>query len=187
VLPGIIGVIQATEIIKLAVGLGTSLLNRLLLYDALEMRFRELKLRRDPECPLCGEHPTIRELIDYEGFCGLPPANQPTPMHPDEVTVQEMKRALDHPELGIKVVDVREPDEYKIAHVEGAELLPLSQLAQRFHELDPNQALYLHCKMGGRSMQALQFLRQQGFQNLKNVKGGITAWSHEIDPSVLKY
>ncbi len=187
VLPGIIGVIQATEIIKLALGAGTSLLNRLLLYDALDMKFRELKLRRDPECPLCGEHPTINALIDYEGFCGLKSANQTTPMHPDEVSVQEMKRALDNPGLGIKVIDVREAEEHRIAHVAGAQLLPLSQLAQRFTELDPSQPLYLHCKMGGRSMQALQFLRQHGFQNLKSVAGGITAWSNEIDPAVPKY
>jgi adenylyltransferase/sulfurtransferase len=187
VLPGIIGVIQATEIIKLVLGLGTSLLNRLLLYDALEMKFRELKLRRDPECPLCGKNPTITELIDYEGFCGLTPPEQPKPMHPDEVTVQEMKRALDHPELGIKVIDVREAYEYQIAHVKGAMLIPLSQLARRFHELNPDQTLYIHCKVGARSMQALQFLRQQGFQSLKNVKGGIDAWSDEIDPSVPRY
>ena len=108
-------------------------------------------------------------------------------MHPDEVTVQEMKEALTRPELGIKVIDVREPDEYQIGHVEGVPLLPLSQLAQRFHELDPNQSYYIHCKMGGRSMQALEFLRQQGFKHLKNVKGGITAWSNEIDPTVPKY
>ena len=187
VLPGIIGIIQATEIIKLIIGRGSSLLNRLLLYDALEMKFRELKLRRDPECPLCGDHPTITELIDYEGFCGVEPAEQIKPMHPDEVTVQEMKRALDHPELGIKVIDVREPYEYQIAHVKGTVLLPLSQLVRRFRELDPNQMLYLHCKVGARSMQALQFLREQGFQSLKNVKGGIDAWSNEIDSSVPRY
>jgi len=187
VLPGIIGVIQATEIIKLALGVGTTLLNRLLLYNALEMKFRELKLRRDPECPLCGEHPTITQLIDYEGFCGIKPANEATPMLPDEVTVQEMKRAMDNPALGIKVLDVREPDEYWIAHVQGTRLLPLSQLAQRFGELDPDQPLYIHCKVGGRSMQALQFLRQHGFQNLKSVKGGIAAWAAEIDPSMPRY
>jgi sulfur-carrier protein adenylyltransferase/sulfurtransferase len=186
VLPGIIGVIQATEIVKLAMGIGTSLLNRLLLYDALEMKFRELKLRRDPECPVCGDHPTITQLIDYEGFCGLTPTQDKT-MHPDEVTVQELKQALDNPSLGIKVIDVREPDEYQIAHIEGAELLPLSQLAQRFEELKRDQPLYIHCKMGGRSMQALQFLRQQGFQKLKSVNGGITAWSSQIDPRVPKY
>jgi rhodanese-related sulfurtransferase len=124
-------------------------------------------------------------LIDYEMFCGITP--QTTAMHPDEVTVQDMKRALDDPKLGIKVVDVREPDEYEIAHVEGAQLLPLGQLQARFTELDPNQQYYLHCHHGGRSMRALQFLRQQGFKYLKNVKGGIDAWSTEVDSSVPRY
>jgi molybdopterin/thiamine biosynthesis adenylyltransferase/rhodanese-related sulfurtransferase len=187
VLPGVIGLIQATEVLKLVVGMGQSLLNRLLLYDALEMRFRELKLRRDPQCPLCGEHPSITELIDYEGFCGVPDQTKSDSMHPDEVTVQQLKEALDNPILAIKVIDVREPDEYQIAHIEGVPLMPLSQLSHRFNELNPAQAYYIHCKLGGRSMKALEFLRQQGFKNLKSVMGGITAWSNEIDPSVPKY
>ena len=187
VLPGIIGLIQATEVLKLVVGMGNSLLNRLLLYDALEMKFRELKLRRDPHCPVCGEHPSITQLIDYEGFCGIPDQSKSDSMHPDEVTVQDLKAALDNPKRDIYVIDVREPDEYRIAHIEGAELLPLSQLGQRFRELNPERAYYLHCKLGGRSMKALEFLRQQGFKNLKSVKGGITAWSNEIDPTVPKY
>src|SRR5438105_3111271 len=161
VLPGIIGTIQATEILKLALGQGTSLVGRLLLFDALEMKFRELKLRRDPECPICGEHPTITKLIDYEMFCGINPKAESHDMHPDEVTVQDLKRALDDPKLGIKVIDVREPDEYQIAHIEGATLVPLSSLQQRFTELDPNAQYYIHCKAGVRSMKALQFLRQQ--------------------------
>ena len=187
VLPGLIGVIQATEVLKLAVGMGSSLLNRLLLYNALEMKFRELKLRRDPQCPLCGEHPSIHELIDYEDFCGLNSPTKPQPMHPDEVTVQDMKAALHDPRLGIQVLDVREPDEYQIAHVKGVPLLPLSQLQRRFSELDPETPYYIHCKAGGRSLQAVEFLRQKGFKHLKSVKGGITAWSNEIDPSVPKY
>jgi adenylyltransferase/sulfurtransferase len=187
VLPGIIGLVQATEVLKLAVGMGRSLLNRLLLYDALEMRFRELKLRRDPQCPLCGEHPSITGLIDYEGFCGVSEKPKTDSMHPDEVSVQELKQALDNPSLGINVLDVREPNEHQIAHIEGVPLLPLSQLAQRFNELDPEQPYYIHCKMGGRSLQALEFLRQHGFKNLKSVRGGITAWSNEIDPTVPKY
>jgi len=187
VLPGIVGCIQATEILKLALGKGSTLIGRLLLFNALDMKFRELKLRRDPQCPVCGDNPTIKELIDYEMFCGITAEPEETDMHPDEVTVQDMKRALDDPALGIKVIDVREPDEYEIAHVDGVPLLPLSQLEQRFTELDPNQQYYIHCKMGGRSMRALQFLRQQGFKYLKNVKGGITAWSDEIDHSVPKY
>ncbi len=186
VLPGIIGVIQATETLKLALGIGESLVGRLLLFDALGMKFREIKLRRDPQCPLCGEHPTITQLIDYELFCGAAAPLPTTPMHPDEVTVQDLQRALADPSLGIKTLDVREPDEHRLSHIEGVPLLPMSQLAQRFGELDPNQPYYIHCHAGGRSMQAVQFLRQQGFKSLKSVKGGIQAWAQEIDPSVPK-
>lgn len=186
VLPGIIGLIQATEVLKLTVGMGSLLLNRLLLFQALEMKFRELKLRRDPGCPMCGEHPTITELIDYEGFCGID-AQTMNSIHSDEVTVQEMQSALAQPGLGIKVLDVREPDEYQIAHVQGVSLLPLSQLAQRYSELDPEQHYYLHCKVGARSMKALQFLRERGFRHLKSVRGGIDAWSDQIDPTVPRY
>ena len=187
VLPGVIGLIQATEILKLAAGIGAPLLNRLLLYNALDMQFRELKLRRDPGCPLCGQNPTIKELIDYEGFCGLNNKPENTAMHPDEVTVQQMKEALDNPRLGVRVIDVREPDEYEIARVAGVPLLPLSQLAGRYTELDPEQPYFIHCKMGGRSLQAVEFLRQHGFKNVKSVRGGITAWSSEIDGTVPRY
>ncbi len=187
VLPGIIGCIQATEILKLALGKGSSLIGRLLLFNALEMKFRELKLRRDPQCPLCGEHPTITKLIDYEQFCGIPSEAPVQMTNPDEVTVQEMKKALDDPKLNIRVIDVREPDEYQIAHIDGVPLLPLSALAQRFTELDPNQTLYIHCKSGVRSMKALKFLREQGFKYVKSVKGGITAWADEVDSTVAKY
>jgi adenylyltransferase/sulfurtransferase len=189
VLPGIVGCIQATEILKLALGKGSSLIGRLLLFNALEMKFREVRLRRDPACPLCGEQPTIRGLIDYEQFCGIPaePAAAAPTSNPDETTVQEMKRALDDPKLGIKVIDVRDPDEWQICHVNGVELLPLGSLPQRFTELDPNQTIYIHCKSGIRSMKALRFLREQGFKYLKSVKGGIHAWSDEIDHSVPKY
>jgi sulfur-carrier protein adenylyltransferase/sulfurtransferase len=187
VLPGIIGCIQATEILKLAIGRGSSLVGRLLLFNALELKFRELKLRRDPQCPVCGEHPTIRELIDYEQFCGIVPEPASSQANPDEVTVQDMKKALDTPALGIQVVDVREPDEYEIAKVQGVPLLPLSELPDRFTELDPNQQYYLHCKAGVRSLKALNFLKQQGFKYVKSVKGGISAWSDEIDSNVPKY
>src|SRR5271154_4930653 len=186
VLPGIIGCIQATEILKLAIGKGNLLVGRLLLFNALDMKFRELKLRRDPACPVCGEHPTIKELIDYEVFCGI----EPTPVdngNPDEVTVQEMKRALDDPKLGIKVIDVRESFEYEIARIEGVPLLPMSELQNRFTELDPNTQYYLHCKVGSRSLSALSFLREQGFKYVKSVKGGINAWSDEIDRNVPRY
>jgi len=185
VLPGIIGCIQATEILKLAIGRGSSLVGRLVLFNALDMKFSELKLRHDPQCPVCGEQPTIKELIDYEQFCGMVP--EPTTANPDEVTVQDMKKALDDPKLGIKVVDVREPDEYEIAKVRGVSLLPMSELRDRFTELDPNQQYYLHCKVGMRSLKAVDFLKQQGFKYVKSVKGGINAWSNEIDSNVPKY
>src|SRR3954453_3295011 len=170
VLPGIVGTIQATEILKLALGKGSSLIGRLLLFNALDMKFREVKLRRDPQCPLCGDSPTITKLIDYEQFCGIQPEPEVPAMHPDEVTVQEMKRALEEAKLGIKVIDVREPDEYQIAHVNGVPLIPLGALPQRFTELDPNQILYVHCKSGLRSLKAVQFLKEQGFKYAKSVK-----------------
>jgi sulfur-carrier protein adenylyltransferase/sulfurtransferase len=190
VLPGIIGTIQATEILKLALGKGSSLIGRLLLFEALDMKFRELRLRPDPKCPLCGENPTVTKLIDYEMFCGIvpqPPAMDSNQCEPDEVTVQEMKKALDNPALGIRVIDVREPDEQEIARIKGVPLFPLSTLPQQFTELDPNQQIYIHCKSGVRSLRALHFLRDQGFKYLKSVKGGINAWSDEIDHNVPKY
>jgi adenylyltransferase/sulfurtransferase len=187
VLPGIIGCIQATEILKMALGKGSSLIGRLMLFSALDMKFREVKLRRDPQCPLCGDHPTITRLIDYEQFCGIPAEPATPSSNPDEVTVQEMKKALDDPKLGIRVIDVREPDEYQIAHVGGVPLFPLSTLPHKFTDLDPNQTLYIHCKSGIRSLKALRFLREQGFKYVKSVKGGISAWSDEIDHNVAKY
>jgi molybdopterin/thiamine biosynthesis adenylyltransferase/rhodanese-related sulfurtransferase len=187
VLPGIVGCIQATEILKLALGKGATLIGRLLLFNALDMKFRELKLRRDPQCPVCGEHPTVTELIDYEQFCGILPEPVNPGRNPDEVTVQDMKKALDTPALGIKVIDVREPNEYEIARIAGVPLIPLSVLPRRFTELDPNTQLYIHCKSGVRSLKALEFLRQQGFKYVKSVKGGIEAWSDEIDHHVPKY
>jgi len=187
VLPGIIGCIQTTEIIKLALTQGKSLVGRLLLFNALDMKFREVKLRRDPKCPLCGENPSIKELIDYEVFCGIQPHSEEPGIDPNEVTVADMKRALGDPSLNVKVIDVRDPDEHEICHVEGTRLLPLGELPDRFTELDPNQSYYIHCKSGKRSMKALEFLREQGFKYVKSVKGGILAWSDEIDPSVPKY
>ena len=187
VLPGIIGCIQATEILKMALGKGSSLVGRLLLFNALDMKFREVKLRRDPQCPLCGDKPTITGLIDYEQFCGIPAEPAAAGVNPDEVSVQEMKAALTNAKLGIKVIDVREPDEYQIAHIDGVPLVPLSALPQKFTDLDPNQSYYIHCKSGIRSLKALQFLREQGFKYLKSVKGGISAWSDEIDHGVPKY
>jgi sulfur-carrier protein adenylyltransferase/sulfurtransferase len=186
VLPGIIGCIQANEILKLALGKGTTLVGRLVLFNALDMKFRELKLRRDPACPVCGENPTIKELIDYEVFCGIEPPSKENE-NPDEVTVQDMKKALDNPKLGIKVIDVREPFEYEIARIEGVPLLPMSQLQQRFTELDPNTQYYLLCKVGARSHSAAEFLREQGFKYVKNVKGGTNAWADEIDRNLPRY
>ncbi len=187
VLPGIVGCIQATEILKLALGKGTSLIGRLVLFNALDMKFKELKLRRDPQCPLCGDNPSIKELIDYEQFCGIPSEPVNPASNPDEVTVQDMKKALDDPKLGIKVIDVREPDEYEITHIQGVPLVPSSTLRQNFTNLDPNTQYYIHCKSGVRSMKALTFLREQGFKYIKSVKGGITAWADEIDHNVAKY
>lgn len=187
VLPGIIGCIQATEILKLVLGKGSSLIGRLLLFNALDMKFRELKLRRDPKCPVCGENPTVTELIDYEQFCGIVPEPVNSGQNPDEVTVEDMKKALETPSLGIRVIDVREPDEQEIARVAGVPLFPLSRLPQQFMELDPNTQIYIHCKSGKRSMKALEFLRQQGFKYVKSVQGGIEAWSDRIDHSVPKY
>jgi molybdopterin/thiamine biosynthesis adenylyltransferase/rhodanese-related sulfurtransferase len=187
VLPGIVGCIQTNEIIKLILGQGAPLIGRLLLFNALDMKFRELKLRKDPNCPICGENPTITELIDYQQFCGIPQQEEENDHSADEVSVQDMKKALDDPSLGIKVFDVREPDELEIARIEGVPQIPLSQLPQRFTELDPNEQIYLHCKAGGRSLKALNFLREQGFKYTKSVAGGITAWSEEIDSNVPLY
>jgi adenylyltransferase/sulfurtransferase len=151
------------------------------------MKFRELKLRRDPKCPVCGENPTVTELIDYEQFCGIVPEPVNSGHNPDEVTVEDMKKALETPSLGIRVIDVREPDEQEIARVAGVPLFPLSRLPQLFMDLDPNTQIYIHCKSGKRSMKALEFLRQQGFKYVKSVQGGIEAWSDRIDHNVPKY
>ncbi|KAB2661104.1 MAG: molybdenum cofactor biosynthesis protein MoeB, partial [Verrucomicrobia bacterium] len=136
---------------------------------------------------LCGDQPSIKELIDYEMFCGIVPEPVNISQNPDETSVQAMKLALDQPALNIKVVDVRDPDEYEIAHVLGTQLIPLGSLGERFTELDPNQQIYLHCKSGIRSMKALKFLQERGFKYVKSVKGGIRAWSEEIDSSVATY
>ncbi len=187
VLPGIIGVIQATEAIKLILGKGDVLLGRLLLYNALDMKFREMKMRRDANCPACGERPTITKLIDYEQFCGV--RGEPTmnaQQAGDEITAVELAAMLKRGET-FALVDVREPDEWAICHIPGATLLPLSELPQRFGELPKDGRIVLHCKGGKRSMKALLFLREQGYADLKSVKGGINGWSTDVDPSVPKY
>ena len=184
VLPGLVGCLQAIEALKLILGRGETLLGRLLLVDAWRMRFREIKVRRDPRCPVCGEAPIIKELMDYQPTCNTA---GPQGAAAEEITVQELQQVLAHPREGVVVLDVREPDEYQIARIPGTVLLPLSQLPQRVQELDPNATYYLHCKGGMRSLKALKFLQEHGFKHLKNVKGGITAWSEQIDPKVPKY
>ncbi len=186
ILPGAIGTIQATETVKLILGIGEPLIGRLLLYDALGMSFREMKLRKDPSCPVCGENPTVTELIDYQEFCGIPQANaQAQADEVPEITVSELKRKMDSGE-GINVLDVREPHEYEVANI-GVRLIPLGELPERLVELDQNETFALHCKTGGRSARAVKLLQDAGFQNVYNVKGGITTWSEEIDPSIPKY
>jgi sulfur-carrier protein adenylyltransferase/sulfurtransferase len=191
VLPGIVGAIQANETIKLLIGGGEPLINRLLLFDAWKMRFRELKLRRDPDCPVCGERPTVRELIDYEAFCGLRPAPTAATSEEkgamEEMTATELKRRLDAGE-DLQIIDVREPHEFDVARIPGAKLIPLGQVVNRQSEIDPTRETVLHCKMGGRSAKAIEALTRAGFGGrLVNLKGGITAWSNEVDPSVPKY
>src|SRR5262252_4047697 len=188
VLPGLIGVIQATETVKLIMGIGEPLIGRFLIYDALRMRFRELKLRKDPDCPVCGTHPTIHKLIDYEEFCGLRGQEQPVntiPAGVPEITVEELKQQLDA-KKDLFILDVREPHEYKICNLNGY-LIPLNDLPKRFQELDPNKELVVHCRSGARSAKAVTFLQQAGFTKAKNLKGGILAWADRIDPKVPKY
>jgi len=186
ILPGAIGVVQATETVKLILGIGEPLVGRLMLYDALGMSFREMKLRKDPNCPICGENPTVTELIDYEEFCGTPQANAAEEKNGvPEITVQELKRKMDSGG-GLNVLDVREPHEYEVANI-GAKLVPLGELPQRLAELGRDENFAIHCKTGGRSAKAVKLLHDAGFQHVYNVKGGITAWSEEIDPSVPKY
>ncbi len=189
VLPGIVGTIQATETIKLILGDGDPLVNRLLLFDAWTMRFREVKLRKDPNCPICGTHPTITKLIDYEEFCGIaPPEPAVDPTEDDEeITAVELKRRID---LGqdIQIVDVREPHEYAIARLPNTILIPLGQITTRVREIDPARQTVVYCKVGLRSAAAVRRLKQNGFPGrLLNLKGGILAWSKDVDPSVPKY
>jgi molybdopterin/thiamine biosynthesis adenylyltransferase/rhodanese-related sulfurtransferase/molybdopterin converting factor small subunit len=191
VLPGIIGTIQATETIKLLLGIGETLVGRFVIFDALRMRFRELKLRKDPECPVCGEHPTVTELIDYEQFCGLraePTETQTgTSTMADEITAKDLKAELDAGKP-IVIVDVREPQEYQINRIPGSVLIPLGELPQRYEqELDRNAAIVCQCKSGARSAKATAFLRTMGFGNVRNLTGGILGWIDQVDPSQPKY
>src|SRR5512140_676538 len=187
VLPGIVGTLQALEVIKLIVRQGDPLIGRLLLFEALQMKFRELKLKKDPECPVCGEHPTIHELIDYEEFCGIRPreGNHNGSHRDKEITVEQLKERLDRGE-DIHLVDVREPHEYEIVNL-GAKLIPLRKLPERVQELDPSREIVVHCKVGERSERAAEFLRSVGFTNVRNLVGGIRAWAEKIDPGMPRY
>ncbi|MDQ3486598.1 MAG: molybdopterin-synthase adenylyltransferase MoeB [Acidobacteriota bacterium] len=181
VLPGIIGTIQATEAIKLLLGIGEPLIGRFIIYDALRMRFRELKLRKDPECAVCGEHPAIKELKAYAGYCEVA-----TPERSMDITVRELKERMDRGDAP-RVIDVRETHEAAICSIPGAELIPAAQFAQQLGELDPNEEIVVHCKSGGRSSRAVQMMQHRGFTNVRNLTGGVLAWVNEIDPSQPKY
>jgi molybdopterin/thiamine biosynthesis adenylyltransferase/rhodanese-related sulfurtransferase/molybdopterin converting factor small subunit len=189
VLPGVVGTIQATEAIKLILGAGTTLVGRLLLYDAWTMRFRELKLRRDPSCPVCGDHPTIKQLIDYEEFCGVRPAAAQAPgVSVPETTVEELKVRLDA-RTPLYLLDVREPHEYQISRIGGSTLIPLGQLAARLGELpaaSEGREIIVHCKSGARSAKAVALLKEHGIE-ARNLNGGILAWIDKIDPTLAKY
>jgi molybdopterin/thiamine biosynthesis adenylyltransferase/rhodanese-related sulfurtransferase len=185
ILPGLIGCIQATEAVKLLLGKGSPLIGRLLLYDALQMSFREFKVRRNPSCPACGDHPTVTKLIDYEQFCSVRGQEPPPPGFAD-TTVEELKLRLDRHEK-VFILDVRNPEEYQICRIPGSTLIPLPDLPNRLRELEPDREMVVHCKSGMRSAKAVTFLQQQGFRNLKNLKGGILAWADKVDPAMPKY
>src|SRR5437868_12352093 len=187
ILPGVVGVIQATEAVKLLLGRGDPLIGRLLHYDALGMTFREFKVRRNPKCPVCGDRPTITKLIDYEEFCGV--RGQETPPPPSasgDISVEELKQRIDRGEK-VVILDVRNMPEFQICRIPGSVLLPLPELPSRLGELDPEQEMVVHCKSGMRSAKAIAFLKQQGFKRLSNLQGGILAWAERIDPSMPQY
>ncbi len=186
ILPGTIGLIQATEAVKLILGVGQSLVGRLMLYDALAMKFRELKLRRNPECPVCGDHPTVTKLIDYQQFCGIPQHTPEPEVLGSDITPREVKAKQDRGDI-FTFIDVREPNEYQICKIPGTVLIPLGDLPKRLNELDKQAEIIAHCKSGVRSGKAVDLLKQNGFQNARNMKGGILAWSDQVDPSVPKY
>jgi sulfur-carrier protein adenylyltransferase/sulfurtransferase len=186
VLPGIVGTIQAAETLKLILGKGEPLIGRLLLFEALAMKFRELKLRRNPECPVCGDHPTVTKLIDYVQFCGIRGEEAPTTVtNIPEITPRELKTRLDRGD-DLYILDVREPHEYQICNI-GGHLIPLGELSRRAAELDSSKEIVAHCRSGKRSAEAVDFLRKAGFKKIWNLKGGILAWSDEVDPNVPKY
>ncbi|MDE3061779.1 MAG: molybdopterin-synthase adenylyltransferase MoeB [Acidobacteriota bacterium] len=188
ILPGLVGMIQATEVIKLILGNGAPLVGRLLLVDALAMRFRELKLRRNPECPVCGANPTVKELIDYEQFCGIEPKPKEEVKLQNgipQMTVRELKQRMDAGDE-VFILDVREPYEYQIANI-GGTLIPLNDVPRRMTEIDPGQEIVVQCRSGARSQRVAEFLKQNGYDRVANLAGGILAWADQIDPSVTKY
>jgi molybdopterin/thiamine biosynthesis adenylyltransferase/rhodanese-related sulfurtransferase len=186
VLPGIVGSLQALETIKLIIDRGDSLTGRLVLFDALAMKFRELKLRKNAHCPMCGTHRKIHELIDYNEFCGIRGEEEAeSDLHVPEITPRELKDRLDKGD-DVFILDVREPHEYQICNLKG-HLIPLGELPRRVHELDSAREIVAHCKSGKRSAQAVDFLRQAGFRKIYNLRGGILSWSTEVDPSVPRY
>ncbi len=185
VLPGLLGVIQATEVVKLILGSGDSLIGRLLLIDALGMRFREVKLRKNSECPVCGANPTVRELIDYEQFCGVRGEERPIGAAVPEITPEELKGRLDRGE-DLFVLDVREPHEHEICRL-GGHLIPLGELPQRLHELDSGRDIVAYCKVGARSAKAVELLRSIGFRRVRSLAGGIDAWAERVDPTMPRY
>jgi adenylyltransferase/sulfurtransferase len=188
ILPGLVGVIQATEVIKLILGKGEPLIGRLLLVDALAMRFRELKVRKNPECPICGQNPTVTRLIDYQQFCGITPEisqEKPVKNNIPQISVQELKQRLDAGE-DLFILDVREPYEYQIANI-GGKLIPQGEVPKRLAEVDRNREIIVQCRSGGRSQHIAEFLAKQGYPNVKNLAGGILAWADQIDPKMPKY
>ena len=188
ILPGLVGVIQATEVIKLILGKGDSLVGRLLLVDALGMRFRELKLRKNPECPVCGQNPTVTRLIDYQQFCGILPESKEEKSLKNgipQLSVKELKQRMDSGE-NVFILDVREPYEYQIANI-GGTLIPQNDVPQRLAEIDREREVVVQCRSGARSQRIAEFLKQSGYPRVVNLAGGILAWSDEIDPSIRKY
>ena len=186
VLPGSVGLLQANEAIKIIIGVGTTLAGRLLLFDALAMKFREVKLRRDPNCPVCGDAPTVTELIDYKEFCGVPQKGSTTGDSNLEITALELKLRLDNKDDFV-LIDVREQHEYDIARIDGSVLIPLSAFEAGIQNIDKSADIVVHCKMGGRSANAQAWMLENGFSKVLNMTGGITAWSHDVDPTVPVY
>ncbi len=188
ILPGIVGLLQANEVVKLVLGIGEPLVGRLLLFDALAMSFRELKLRKDPECPVCGPHPTVTELIDYNEFCGIRPEVDLSMTGVQEISAKELNTRLERGD-DVVVLDVREPLEFELCRIPGSKLIPLGELPARMSELDSASEMVVHCRTGVRSAQAIAFLKQAGFSGARmwNLKGGIHAWADDVDPSLAKY